>query len=77
MTIRRLFGRKLRILSRALRLISIRNVKIQLHKISLRLDTIHILDEPALLLQFHHAGEEIIKRLSRALEIGDVLPYTF
>ncbi|MDD3217473.1 MAG: hypothetical protein PHZ18_12850, partial [Methanoculleus sp.] len=60
-----------------LRLISIRNVKIQLHEIPLRLDTIHILDEPALLLQFHHVGEEIIERLSRALEIGDVLPYTF
>jgi hypothetical protein len=61
MTIRRFFSPRLRILSRALRLSSIRNVKIQLHKIPFSLDAIHLFDEPALLLLLHHLREKVIE----------------
>lgn len=64
-------------LSRAFLLISIRNVKLQLHEIPFGLDAIHILDEPALLLLLDHGGEEIIEGLAGVLQLGDLRPYPF
>lgn len=72
---RRLFSPGLRILSSALQLASIRNVNVQPHKIPFGLDAVHILDEPALLLLLHHVREEVIERLTGALQPGDLRPY--